>query len=268
MHSVVDLHGLNVPTRTVLKLAAGGICGMVQAGSGAVTLSAKSPMIAVTGFKFSDACNQQVLDILEKKGYTVISFHAQGMGDKAMEDLIDQGIFSAIIDIVPAGVGEELLGGNRAAGIGRLEAAGRQGIPQVITPCGFDMLSCGPLSRKDRKDPLWTTLRLDERKIFIPDELRVQVRTSPDELIEIAATVAAKLNKSKGPVKFIIPTKGWSALSVAGADLYEPETDAVFAPALRHHLRPDIELIEMDTEFSSHDYAALLVSSLENMMKQ
>jgi len=268
MHSVVDILGLNELTRSILGLAAGGICGMVEASSGAVTLSSEAPMIAVTGFKFSEACGQQVLALLEKKGYAAIPFHAQGIGDKTMEDLIGQGIFSGVIDIVPAGVSEELLGGNRAAGQGRLEAAGHQGIPQVITPCGFDMLSCGPLGRKDQNDPLWTRLRLDERKIFIPDEFRVQVRTSPDELKKIASIVAQKLNKSKGPVKFIIPTKGWSALSVSGADLHEPESDAVFAPALGRHLRTDFELIEMDTEFSSPDYAALLVASLEEMMKR
>ena len=266
MHSVVDLSGLNDLTRAVLTLAAGGICGMVEAGSGAVTLSGDAPLIAVTGFKFSEACNAQVMDILEARGYTVIPFHAQGMGDRAMEDLVDQGIFAGVIDIVPAGVLEELLGGNRAAGPGRLEAAGRQKIPQVITPCGFDMLSCGPLSRKDKQDPLWTTLKLHERKIFIPDELRVQVRTSADELKRLAVTVAEKLNKSKGPVKIILPTKGWSALSVAGADLHEPETDAVFAPALRQHLRANIEIIEMDTEFSASDYASRLVDALVQMM--
>ena len=267
MHCVVDILGLNDLTRPVLEMAAGGICGMVKASSGAVTLSTDSIRIAVTGFKFSESCGQQVMDLLEKKGYTAIPFHAQGVSDKTMEDLIEQGIFSGVIDIVPAGVLEELLGGNRTAGPGRLEAAGRQGIPQVITPCGFDMLSCGPLSRKDKNDPLWTTLRLHERKIFIPDEFRVQVRTSADELKRLAVTVAEKLNQSKGPVKFIIPTKGWSALSVAGADLHEPETDAVFAPALRQHLRADIEIVEMDTEFSSPGYASRLVDALAQMMK-
>jgi uncharacterized protein (UPF0261 family) len=54
--------------------------------------------------------------MLEDKGYVVIPFHAQGTGDRAMEELVADGVFDAVIDIVPAGVGEELLGGNRAAG--------------------------------------------------------------------------------------------------------------------------------------------------------
>jgi uncharacterized protein (UPF0261 family) len=116
---------------------------------------------------------------------------------------------------------------------------------------------------------------LAERKIFIPDAFRVQVRTSADELREIAQIVAEKLNKSKGPVKFLIPTRGWSALSVEGTDLYEPETDAVFAPALRGHLTlrrgsgqgPDIEVKELDTHLNTSEFARAAVEALNEMMK-
>jgi uncharacterized protein (UPF0261 family) len=148
-----------------------------------------------------------------------------------------------------------------------MEAAGRMGIPQVVTPCGFDMVSCGPLSRREKGDPLWTSLRLADRKIFIPDEFRVQARTSGDEVYRVAEVIARKLNQSKGPVHFFIPTKGWSSLSVEGADLHEPETDAAFAPALREHLRADIKVSELPMELNSPGFAQALVNALDAMMK-
>ena len=268
MHSVVDISGINDLTRAVLERAAGGICGMTAASDGAVKPKSASPLVALSTFKFAEDCGQHVMAALEKKGYTVIPFHAQGTGDRAMEELIDQGLFKALVDLVPAGVGEELLGGNRAAGPHRLEAAGRAGIPQVITPCGFDMLSCGPLSRREKGDPLWTDLELAKRRIFIPDEFRVQARTTAEELKKIAALVADKLNKAKGPVKFLIPSRGWSTLSVEGADLCDPEADAVFAPALRERLRPGIEVSELPMELNSHEFADALVQALEGMMKE
>jgi uncharacterized protein (UPF0261 family) len=268
MHSVVDISGINDLTRAVLERAAGGICGMAGASSGPVKPVGTSPLIAITTFKFAEDCGQHCMDLLAKKGYTVIPFHAQGIGDRAMEELIDQGLFQGVIDLVPAGVIEELLGGNRAAGPHRLEAAGRAGIPQVITPCGFDMLSCGPLSRREKGDPLWTSLQLAKRKIFIPDEYRVQARTTADELRKAAILVSHKLNPSKGPVKFLIPNKGWSTLSVEGADLYEPETDRAFSPALRERLRQDIEVSELPLELNSPGFAESLVDALEGMMKE
>jgi len=268
MHSVVDISGLNDLTRAVLERAAGGICGMTAASGGPVKPLSTSPLVAITTFKFAEGCEQHALDLLEKKGYTVIPFHAQGIGDSAMEELIEQGLFQGAIDLVPAGVIEELLGGNRAAGPHRLEAAGRVGIPQVVTPCGLDMLSCGPLSRRETGDPLWTNLKLAERKIFIPDEFRVQARTSGDEVCRVAEVIARKLNESKGPVKFLIPTRGWSSLSTKGADLYEPLTDALFAPALRKHLRPHIEVSELPMELNSPEFAEALVNALDRMMKE
>jgi uncharacterized protein (UPF0261 family) len=268
MHSVVDIAGLNDLSKAVLERAAGGICGMVEASTGAVKPVTEKPIIAVTEFKFAEVCGHHMREYLEEKGYEVIPWHAQGVGDRVMEELIEeQGLFAGVIDLVPAGVSEELIGGNRAAGPTRLEAAGARGIPQVVAPCGFEMISCGPLDRRDQGDPLWTSRRLAERKIFIPDAFRVQVRTSADELREIAQVVAGKLNKSKGPVKFLIPTQGWSALSVEGTDLYEPETDAAFAPALREHLRPDIEVEELDTHLNTPEFARAAVEALEEMMK-
>jgi len=268
MHSVVDISGLNDLTKAVLERAAGGICGMAAASGGPVKPLSTSPLIAITTFKFAEECGQHAMALLEKKGYTVIPFHAQGIGDSAMEELIEQGLFQGVIDLVPAGVIEELLGGNRAAGPHRLESAGKRGIPQVLTPCGFDMLSCGPLSRREAGDPLWTSLRLAERKIFIPDEFRVAARTSGDEVCRVAEVIARKLNESKGPVKFFIPTRGWSSLSTKGADLHEPFTDALFGPALKKSLRPDIEVSELPMELNSPEFAEVLVGALDSVMKE
>jgi len=267
MHSVVDISGLNDLTKAVLERAAGGICGMAAASGGPVKPASTSPLIAMTTFKFAEECGQHAMALLEKKGYTVIPFHAQGIGDSAMEELIEQGLFQGVLDLVPAGVIEELLGGNRAAGALRLESAGRAGIPQVYTPCGFDMLSCGPLSRREAGDPLWTSLRLADRKIFIPDEFRVQARTRGDEVCKVAEVVSRKLNASKGPVRFFIPTQGWSSLSSKGADLYEPVTDALFAPVLKKSLRRDIEVAELPMELNSTEFAEALVTALDSMVK-
>ena len=52
-----------------------------------------------------------------------------------------------------------------------------------------------------------------------------------------------------------------------GTDLYEPETDAVFAPVLREHLRPDIEVKELDTHLNTPEFARAVVDALEEMMK-
>ena len=258
IHSVVDIAGLNPLVEVALKRAAGAICGMVEMGESLQslkTLSKKNALIALTEFKFSEECCSHIRHLLDEKGFEVIPFHAQGTGDRAMEELIGDGLFQGVVDIVPAGVGEELLGGNRAAGPSRLESAGEKGIPQLITPCGFDMLSCGPLGRGDREDPLWVSKGIKNRKLFIPDTFRVQARTNAQELIEIAREVAKKLNRSKGPIAVLIPLKGWSSLDKEGMPLYDPEADQAFLDELRIHLTEKISLIELDLHLNTREFA-------------
>ena len=258
LHSVVDVVGFNPLVKDVLKRAAGAICGMVELGGGPNSLPKtvrEKELIALTEFKFSEECCSHVRHLLEEKGFEVIPFHAQGMGDRAMEDLIGEGLFQGVMDIVPAGVGEELLGGNRAAGPKRLEKAGEMGIPQVITPCGFDMLSCGPLERGDRGDSLWVSRDIKNRKLFIPDAFRVQARTTSQELREIAREVARKLNQSKGPVAVLIPLKGWSSLDKEGMPLYDPDADRAFIHELKIHIDPKISIVELDLHLNTREFA-------------
>lgn len=98
-------------------------------------------------------------------------------------------------------------------------------------------------------DPLWVKRKLAERKLFIQDALRVQARTSVDEVEMVAKTVAEKLNRHKSPrkVEFLIPSLGFSSISTAGKPLYDPEVDAAFTVTLKKHLRPEIEVIEVNT---------------------
>lgn len=271
LSSVVDMAGLHELSKSILGRAAGAMCGMVETGSNAVMDSLKQtkiPLIAMTEFHYSDLCCKFIREYLEEKGYKVIPCHAQGVGDRAMDKLLAQGIFDGVIDIVPSGLSEELFGGNRAAGPDRLEAAGKRGIPQIITPCGFEMISCGPLKRKDSGDPLWISRNLASRRYYLHDAYRVQARTNADELKVVAKTVAEKLNKAKGPVKFMIPTKGWSTLSVEGQPLYNPDNDKVFVDELAKHLKPEIEVKKPEVHLNTPEFAMDVVKTFDEMMKE
>lgn len=270
IHSVVDIAGLNPLVEVVLKRAAGAICGMVEMGEGSQSLmepSRKKDLIALTEFKFSEDCCAHIRHLLEERGFEVIPFHAQGTGDRAMEELIGDGLFKGVMDIVPAGVAEQHLGGNRAAGPNRLETAGKLGIPQIITPCGFDMLSCGPLERGDRGDPLWVSKDIKNRKLFIPDAFRVQARTNPQELKEIAGEVARKLNRSRGPVAILIPLKGWSSLDKEGMPLYDPVGDRAFLDELKIHVDPKIPIIELNLHLNTREFAEEAVKHFIKLYK-
>ena len=265
MHSVVDTVGLNPLVKNLMINGAGAICGMVEEYE--PLEKDEKPSIAITEFGFCDKGAHYVRELLEKH-YNIISFHATGVGERAAVDLVGQGLFEAFIDLVPAGFSEYLLGGNRTAGPDRLDAGCSLGKPYILSPCGFDMLSCGPIQRKDKHDPLWVSRKLTERKFFHQDAMRVQARTSVEEMHTIARAVAEKLNKhsDKKLVKFIIPTKGFSSLSVEDGALYDPDSDRAFIDVLRESLDTEISIIEVDTHINTPEFAKAVFDTLNEVM--
>jgi uncharacterized protein (UPF0261 family) len=260
MHTVVDAVGMNAMLRNLLINGAGAISGMVESYEPPARKT--KPALAITEYGFSEQAAHQIREQLEHD-FDVVSFHAQGIGDLAVEHLVAQGRFDGFIDLVPSAFGEYLLGGNRPSGPNRMESAGIAGIPYVLAPCGFDIVSCGPIARRDNGDPMWTSRKLAERKMFIQDTVRVQVRTSPEEMKIFAKAVAEKLNRypDKKLVRFLIPTRGFSSVGSEGGALYEPETDRVFADELRKHLDPEIQIVELDTHLNSPEFARAVIQA-------
>lgn len=262
MHSVVDTVGLNPLVRTLAINGANAISGMVEDAE--ILREERGSSIAITEFGFCDKGAHYVRELLGKD-YEIVSFHATGLGDRALVDLVSQGLFDAFIDLVPASFSEYLFGGNRASGPNRLDAASNLSIPYIIAPCGFDMISCGPIERRDKGDELWVSRRLAERKLMIQDAMRVQARTNIEEMKIIARSVAEKLNRyeNKSRVKFLIPKKGFSSISVEGGALYEPEADKAFINELKNHLDSEIEIIEIDSDINSLEFAQAVVKTVK-----
>jgi len=262
MHSVIDFTGLNDLMRDILDRAAGSIVGMVKMKEAVSAVGAgrrkNKRLVAMTLLNMCEKCASHVRRQLEQEGYQVIGFSATGVPDLAMEELIEkEKIFSAVIDLAPGAVGEELLGGTRAAGPHRLEAAGKAGIPQVIAPCLVNLMT----PPKSKYKPEYY-----QRKRYDLDSLRSYLRVSPEELAMVAGTFAQKLNQAKGPVKVIIPTRGWSGIDNEGSVLYEPETDRIFTAELRNQLRPGIEIREVEANLEEPEFAEAVLKAFKDVM--
>jgi uncharacterized protein (UPF0261 family) len=129
------------------------------------------------------------------------------------------------VEIVPRGLGEQLLGGDGAAGEDRIRAATEAGIPMIVAPGGFDQVSVGAQSD-------WRA-RFGERQSIVIDEARVEMRTSPAECASIGRELADRLNRALVPGCVLVPTCGFSSLDRPGRALPDPEADASFTSALQ-----------------------------------
>jgi uncharacterized protein (UPF0261 family) len=261
MQAIMEFSGMNDFVRVGIELLAGAICGMVENQRPYDSLSLPYPSCAITELGFCPACAKEVERLLEEKGYYVISFHAQGISERAMDKLIGQGFFDGLIDICPAGLIEEALKGNRAAGFERLDAPLQRGMPVVLAPCCLNLTGCGP-TRIDREK------YANREKVWKMDALRSMTRLNREELLLCARLYSEKLNKARSRVRFLIPLKGFSSIDRPGTILYDPDEDRILIDELRRLVtNRNVEFIEMDCNLEDRDFASALVSSFEELFK-
>lgn len=259
MHTVIDIAGVSDMLKILLIQAAGAIKGMVENSSMQTNLAKREkPSIAVCELMIDAGTISKLRRSLEELGYQVSVFMATGIGDVAMEELMEQRLFDAVIDLSPGSIIDELVGGTRAGFKKRLETAAKIGIPQIIAPGGLDFIA--PSKSKYRPE-------YEIRKRYEPDMNRRLLRSSPDELIQAAGIIAEKLNKSSGPVKFMIPLQGWSTIDGPGKPLEDAEANAVFVTELKKCLSPEIELIEIDARINDSEFMNAVVESIHEMIK-
>ncbi len=257
-HTVLDIVKMNPLLKAQITNAVGAICGMVEMTQG-TEFQFDKPVVAVSSFGFGEMAVQTALGMLEEAGFIPVVCHAQGKGDKAMEEMIRDGAFQGVLDICTGGIIENLFGGNRDPGPDRLMAAVRRGIPAVLAPCGLDILSYG-----GREDKLAET---KDRVQFVQDALRVQVRTAAHELVRAADVIAERLNQSKGPFTFLVPLKGWSSLDKEGRPIYDPQADAAFVARLKEKIENKAAIREVDLHLYTAEFARAAVDEFVRLFQ-
>jgi uncharacterized protein (UPF0261 family) len=99
------------------------------------------------------------------------------------------------------------------------------------------------------------------------DAMRAMARFPRDELEVGAKLYAEKLNKAKGPVKLVVPLKGWSSIDNPGSVLYDPDEDRYFIELLKKNLVVPMEIEEVDANLEDVETAEVMVNSLDTMMR-
>ena len=258
-HTVLDIVKMNPLLKAQIVNAVGAICGMVEMTQG-TTFEFDKPCVAISSFGFGEMAVQSALAMLEAAGFTPIVCHAQGKGDRAMEEMIRDGAFQGVLDLCIGGVLEHLFKGNRDPGPDRLMAAVETGIPMVLAPCGLDILSYG-----GRADMLEKT---KDRVQVVQDALRVQVRSTADELRQAADVIAQRLNRARGPWTFLVPLQGWSSLDKPGRPIHDPAADASFVARLKQRLDEPGRVKEIDLHLYTPEFARAAVDEFVALFAQ
>ncbi|MHA1394291.1 MAG: Tm-1-like ATP-binding domain-containing protein [Promethearchaeota archaeon] len=256
MSSITDIEGLNPILKKILINATGAMIGMINISTPKV-VSFKN-LIAMTMMGVTTPCVKYSKDILDKQGYETAIFHTGGVGCFAMEELIKEGSVQAVLDITTVNLIINVVGGLSQAEPTRLEAAAEKGIPQVVSCGGIDMVDFWADSIPSK---------YSNRKFYRHNPNIVLMRTSKEENKKAGKIIADKLNISKGPTAFVIPTRGFSALDCKGKDFFDPEADYVFIHSLEENLADHIELVKYDLHINDERFAENVSKKLLKLMQ-
>ena len=258
MHTVSDLQGLNFLSKQILQNAAGAICGMVKHFEGRLPEPQGIP-VAMSMLGTTTPGALLAKQILESNGYEVVTFHQNGTGGIAMEDMISEGVFRGVLDLNLHEIGDRYVGGlHGAIREDRLTAAGARGLPQIVAP------GSGNYTVQGSPESLTDDMR--RRKHFNYNPHLTLVRLKPEELIEVAKEIAGKLNRARGPVEVFIPLKGFSFPDREGLPHWEPEGNQIFIDALKKHLDAAIPLVELDAHINDADFIDPVMDAFMAMM--
>ena len=260
MSSLIDTRGLNSLLKAQLSRAAGAICGMVEGEIPPPHPTEGKPMVAMSTYGYVENCARYIREMIGEK-YELIGFHAGGMPEVAMEKLIEEDLFSGVIDLVPSSITNEKFDGSRISWPRRLEVAGEKGTPQIVAPAGVDTISRTGLTSEE----LAPELKI--RKHYFMDALRVTVWLNAEELKNIASIYAEKLNKAVGPTKFLIPKRGWLSIEKEGSEFYYPEGIQAFVDGLKPKLKAEIEVREVDANIEDPVFAQAVVDAFEEVVR-
>jgi len=131
----------------------------------------------------------------------------------------------------------------------------RRASPYVGSCGALDMVNFGA----------WDTVpeRFKGRRLYRHNPTVTLMRTTADECRAIGEFIAAKLNAMRGPVRFLIPEGGVSAIDRPGQPFHDPDADRALFAAIEGAFRadPDRKLQRLPHHINDEAFADALVGA-------
>lgn len=246
MYAVVDVAGLNAISRKIISNAAHAVAGMAL--NRIKPEKTEKPGVGLTMFGVTTACVTAIRAAIEVD-HECFVFHATGTGGQSMEKLVDSGLLESVIDITTTEVADYLCGGTLPCTDDRFGAVIRMNVPYVGSVGAVDMVNFGA---RDSVPAAFAG-----RKFHVHNPHVTLMRTTVDENRAIGTWIVERLNRMSGPVRFLLPLKGVSAIDAEGQVFHDREADAALFAAIRNGWKKarNRKLIEVDAHINDLAFA-------------
>lgn len=253
--AILDVSGVNRFSAQIYANAVGTLCGMLETTP---PMFDGKPLITASMFGNTTTAINQCKEHLEAKGFEMLIFHATGTGGQTMEAIVQKGYINGVLDLTTTELADELVGGVLSAGPTRMDAAAKLGVPQVVAPGCLDMANFWGMNTIPES--------LRDRIIYQWNPNVSLIRTTPEENANLGRILAQKVNRSCGPVAVFLPLQGISALDAPDKEFWWPDADAALFDAIRHHIRKDIPVYELDCNINDPQFAKAASEKLLEIM--
>ena len=160
-----------------------------------------------------------------------------------------------MVDVSTTEIADEIGGGVLSAGPTRLDVFARHPLPYVGSCGALDMVNFGA----------WDTVpeRFRGRRLYRHNPTVTLMRTTADECRAIGAFLADKLNAMTGPVRFLVPEGGVSAIDRPGQPFHDPEADRALFASLAERFRAgaDRKLVRLPHHVNDEAFVEALVAA-------
>ena len=258
MYSVTDIAGINRISEKVLSNAAHALAGMIAYLPRGSDETEARPALGLTMFGLTTSCVHAVTRQLEDE-YDCLVFHATGTGGQSMEKLAESGLLAGVIDATTTEITDEIVGGVLSAGPERLDVFARIAFPYVGSCGALDMCNFWAM---DTVPERFRTRRLHRHNPNV-----TLMRTTAEEATRIGEFIATKLNRMRGPVRFLIPEGGTSGLDEPDGPFWDPVADRALFDAISTGFRPasDRKLVRLPHHINDEAFAVALVAAFREI---
>ncbi|MEP3332369.1 Tm-1-like ATP-binding domain-containing protein [Sedimentitalea sp.] len=258
-HPVTDVSGVNRISRRVLGNAAHALAGMMTHVPPSV--EDDRPAVVLSMFGVTTAAVQMITKDLDDR-FDCLVFHATGNGGRSMEQLTSQGDVAGVLDITTTEICDLLVGGFLSAGEERLDSIIETKLPYVG--------SCGALDMANFWGPDSVPAQFRDRQLYHHNAHVTLMRTTPEESAKIGTWIGHKLNHCEGPVRFLLPLRGVSALDIEGGAFHDPAASDALFNALRQTVAqtPMRQLVELDLHINDPGFAEAAINNFIEIYEQ
>lgn len=258
-HPVTDVSGLNRVSRTLLGNAAHALAGMMKFD--VPKALDDRPALVLSMFGVTTPAVQAMTAALDAE-FDCLVFHATGSGGRSMEQLVDQGDIAGVLDITTTEICDLIVGGFLSAGEERLDSIIRTKLPYVG--------SCGALDMANFWGPESVPDQFKGRTFYHHNAQVTLMRSTPEESARIGAWIGNKLNACDGPVRFLLPLRGVSALDVEGGAFHDPDASDALFQTLRDTVQQtgNRQLVELDMHINDPEFAAAAVANFKEIYNE